>query len=68
MFSLLDMRLVLCSFYFDVVRAQRIIGFFILITHKSTRAENSITWYGPSADFYGRFACIKRTVTPKVYY
>ena len=28
----------------DVLRAQRIMGFFILITHKSMRSENGITW------------------------
>ena len=43
MFSLLDLRFLLCSRDLDVLRAQRIIGFF-LITHKSTRSENSITW------------------------
>ena len=26
------------------LRAQRIMGFFILITHKSTRSENPIKW------------------------
>ena len=38
MFSLHDMRFLLCSFHLDLLlRAQRIIGFFILITHKSMR-------------------------------
>ena len=31
MFSLCDLRFVLCSLDLDVQRAQRIIGFFILI-------------------------------------
>ena len=45
MFSLRDLRFVLCSRDLDVLRAQRIIGFFkILITHKSTGSENSIAW------------------------
>ena len=42
MFSLHDLRFVLCSLDLDVLRAQRIIGFFILITHKSTRSEKPI--------------------------
>ena len=46
MFSLRDLRFVLCSRDLDVLRAQRIMGFFILITHKSTRSENQITWLG----------------------
>ena len=45
MFSLCDLRFVLCSRDLDVLRAQRIIGFFILITHKSTRSDNPITWF-----------------------
>ena len=40
MFSLRDLRFVLCSRDLDVLRAQRIIGFFISITHKSTRSES----------------------------
>ena len=44
MFSLRDLHLVLCSRDLNVVRAQRIIGFFILITHKSMRSENPIIW------------------------
>ena len=44
MFLLRDLRFVFCSRDLDVLRAQRIIGFFILITHKSTRSENPITW------------------------
>ena len=43
MFSLCDLRFVLCSRGLDVLRAQRIIG-FILITHKSPRSNNWITW------------------------
>ena len=39
MFSLRDLRFVLWSRDLDVLRAQRIMGFLILITHKSTRAE-----------------------------
>ena len=34
-----DLCFVLCSVYLDVLRAQRIMGFFILITHKSARSE-----------------------------
>ena len=29
--------------YLDILRVQRIMGFYILITHKSTRSENPIT-------------------------
>ena len=39
MFSLRDLRFVFCSRDLDVLRAQRIMDFFILITHKSTRSE-----------------------------
>ena len=42
MFSLRGLPFVLSSRDFDVLRAQRIMGFFILITHKSTRSENPI--------------------------
>ena len=42
MFSLRDLRFVLCSRDLDVLRAQRIMGCFILITHKSPRSENPI--------------------------
>ena len=45
MFSLRDLRFVFCSLDLDVLRAQRIMGFFIVITHKSTRSESPITWY-----------------------
>ena len=41
MFSLLDLGFVLCSLDLDVLRVQRIVGFF---THKSTGSENLITW------------------------
>ena len=44
MFLLRDLRFMLCSRDLDIIRAQRIMGFFILITHKSTRSENPITW------------------------
>ena len=43
MFSLFDLRFALCSRNLDVLRAQRIMGFFIFITHKSKRSENPIT-------------------------
>ena len=43
MFSLLDLRFVLCSRDLDVLRAQRIIAVFIFITHKSTRSAILIT-------------------------
>ena len=42
--SLSDLRFVFCSLDLDVLCTQRIIGFFILITHKSTGLENLITW------------------------
>ena len=43
MFSLPDQPFVLCSRDLDAVpRAQRIMGFSILITHKSTGSENPI--------------------------
>ena len=41
MFSLL-LHFVLCSRDLNVLRAQRIIGFFIFITHKSMRSESCI--------------------------
>ena len=44
MFSLRYLRFVLCSRDLDVLRAQRIMGFFSLITHKSMRSENLITY------------------------
>ena len=39
MFLLHDLRVVVCSRDLDIQRAQRIIGFLILITHKSARSE-----------------------------
>ena len=33
-----------CSRDLDVQRAQRIMGFYILVTHKSTRSDNAIMW------------------------
>ena len=42
MFSLLDLHFVLCSRDLHVLRAQRIIDVFILITHKAARSENPI--------------------------
>ena len=44
MFSLRDLRFVLCSRDLDVLRAQRIMGF--VITHKTT--DSSITKCFPS--------------------
>ena len=43
MFSLCDLRFLLCSRDLDVLCAQRFIGFFVLITHKPTRSGNPIT-------------------------
>ena len=43
MFPLRDLCFVFCSRDLDVLRTQRIMGFFIFITHKSTRSENAIT-------------------------
>ena len=39
MFSLRDLRFLLCSFYLDVLRAQRIIGFLSLLP-TSQRGRN----------------------------
>ena len=39
MFFLLDLRFVLCSHDLNVLRAQRIMGSYILITHKAMRWE-----------------------------
>ena len=44
MFSLHDLRFVFCSRDLDVLGAQRIIAFFILITHKPTKSKNPIIW------------------------
>ena len=44
MFSLRALRFMLCSRDLDVLRAQRIMSFLILITHKSTKSKNLITW------------------------
>ena len=44
MFSLHELRFVICSRDLDVLRAQRIIGFFLYLnTHKSTRSEKPVT-------------------------
>ena len=43
MFSLRELRFALGSRDLDLLRAQRIIGIFILISHKSTRSEKPIT-------------------------
>ena len=43
MLSLRDLLFVFCSRDLDVQRAQRIMGFYILVTHKSTRSDNVIT-------------------------
>ena len=45
MFFSRDLCCVLRSRDLDVLRAQRITGLFILITHKSTRSEYPITWF-----------------------
>ena len=41
MFSLRDLRFALCSFYLDVLRAQRIIGFFNLHYPQINEVRNS---------------------------
>ena len=46
MFSLF-VHFELWSLYLHVLRTQRILGIFILITHKSTRSENPTTWLIP---------------------
>ena len=43
-FSLWVLHFVLCLLNLHVLRAQRGMGFFLLITHKSTRSEKPITW------------------------
>ena len=50
MFSLLDRRFVLCSRDLDVLRAKRTMGYLIVITHKSTRLETTITCEGVGAN------------------
>ena len=45
MFSPRVLRSVLGSLDLEVLRAQRIMGFFILTTHKSTRSGILITWH-----------------------
>ena len=42
MFSLRDLRFVLCSLDLDVLRAQRIMEFLSYITHKSTRSDHVV--------------------------
>ena len=42
MFSLCDLHFVLCARDPNVQRAQRIMGLFILITHKSTRSHDHV--------------------------
>ena len=49
MFSGRDQRCVLCSIEVDILSSQRIMG-FILITHKSTRSENPVTWWSADRD------------------
>ena len=44
MFSLRDLCFLLCSRDLNVLRAQRIMGILNLITHKSTKSENPVTW------------------------
>ena len=44
MFSFFDLCSVLCLLDLDVLHVQRIIGSFILMTHKSMRLKNPITW------------------------
>ena len=44
MFSLLDLQFGLWSLDLHILHKQMILGSFIVITHKSTRLENSITW------------------------
>ena len=44
MFLLLDLCFMFCSRDVNVLRAQRIIGFFHLTTHRSPRSENPNTW------------------------
>ena len=40
MFSLLDLSFLLSSSDLDILRVQRIMGFFVLVTHKSMRSED----------------------------
>ena len=60
MFSLRYLRFVLCSRDLDVLRAQRNIGFFILITHKSVRKSDpiAIMWLDPCSTWFSTHAAI----------
>ena len=40
-----DLRYMVCSRDLDVLRPQRIMGLFVLISHKSMWSESMITWY-----------------------
>ena len=42
MFSLRDLRFVFCSLHRDVLRAQRIIGFFILLPTKQRGQKHTV--------------------------
>ena len=44
MFLRRDLHFMLCSCNLHLLRAQRIIGFFILITRNSVRSENPVMW------------------------
>ena len=57
MFSQLDLCFLLCSLDLDVLRVQRVIGFFILITHKLMRLENAFTWYVSKVVFHKMCMC-----------
>ena len=48
--------------FLHVLRAQRIMGSFILITHKSTRSEIPITWLEPRFHMYSLDECCITTV------
>ena len=67
MFSLRDLHVVLCSRDLDVLRAQRIIGILISITHNSTRSQNPVTWRGKrgcqDSTFYAKFLAFKTMQT-----
>ena len=43
MFLLCDLHFLLCSLDLDVLHTQSIMGFLILVTHKSMMSESAIT-------------------------
>ena len=69
MFLLCDLHFLVCSLDLDVLRVQKIMGFFLLISHKSIRSENPITWTEIKARSRGKYPSVM-TVFPaeKLHY